>query len=787
MKKLVLFIIVCLFFFQGIEAQRNISGVITDINGNKLSNVIIAVKGTNFNTFSASNGSYIITVPTNNNALIFSLPKYISLEIDITKNVLDIRMIKDNKELISFSLAELAQLVICTAGKKSEKINTIPASVELITKADIASYGYTSLEEIIANITGYYTIDDLSYTLSLPGVRGVLSQNGTGVIILINGVNQLRKGLESYSLRESNVPVESIDRIEIIKGPMSVMYGTGAFFGVINIITDKPEAGNLQGHVTASTGSLKTKKTSISVTGKGGNVNYSMNAGYAYTYGRNFNLSEMTDDFTQFATVNAPQNTDGRLEGTDKYFDMSVDLKPFYCKVTYMEIMQEAYGVSANWDDKGGHHENSRMNMMTGFNKSITDKLNVNASLRYTILNEWIDIAWLRQDYYGKQDLRANSYDTELRVNYSPTNKIDVTMGANHNALLNYFMIWDYTAVGSFYNNHLRQLDPKNNINNTSLFFQANYAPYNKLKVIGGLRIEKLSDYDFLQSFGSDTTGNNSNAMRTTLYGNYKSEGVSIVPRAALLYQFNKSNTLKFFYGEAIRHPTIDENSQNIKDIDKYGNLESERIKTYELNYTTTILSKLNINVSLYHNQLKNLISRLWETNSKGNVVSHQENAGTYKTNGVELSVLATPAQNLKLKLSGSYQKTEDKRMGFKSVTVAYSPNLLVHAGIFYKIEKYSISIFGNYVDAMEAPWTGLAPNEANAGGRIGQGSDAYFTLNGNLRASKLFGTGIFINLKASNLLNQKYTIPASSLHTWAEKGNPGYGRMFLFSLGTRF
>lgn len=783
MKKtfLFLFLFFCFFAYSSAQAQQ-VKGVVTDINGQPLANVSIKIKGTDFKTFSTADGSFVVTVPTNKKVLIFYLDEYLRLEISIGNEIINVRMVKDNTELIELTISELFQLKITTAGKKPEKIADIPASVELITRSDIEMYGYTSLEEIIANVTGYYSMDNLSYTNSLAGVRGFMSQNGTGVIILINGVSQLRKGLESYSLRESSVPVESIDRIEIIRGPMSVIYGTGAFFGVINIITDTYEVDELHGHVAVSAGSLETKKTSISVSGKEGNLNYSMNAGYYYSYGRNFSLSEMTDNLSP----SSPPDSDGRLEGWDKYFDMSIDRKSFYCKVTYFEMMQEAYGVVPSRGD-GVHHENSRLNMMLGFDKSFTDKLNLNGSFRYNLLNEYIDVHWIKDDYYAKQDLRGTSYDAELRLNYTPSKKLDLTLGLTQNSLLNYFMIWDYTAFGGFYNNHIKQLDTKNNINNLAGFFQAEYSPFEKLKIIGGFRLEKMSDYDFLQSFGSDTTGNNSNAIRTTLHGQYKSEGASFIPRVAILYQLNNSNSIKFFYGEAIKHPAFDENSQNIKDISRYGNLEDEKIRTFELNYTTVITSKLTIKASLFRNNLTNLISRLWETESDGSIVSHQENAGIYLTHGAELSLSFSPIDNLKMKLSGSYQKTEDKRNGFENVEVAYSPNFLGYASLLYKIKKYSISLSGNYVDAMESFWSGQAPNQLNAGGRIGQASDAYFIASSNLRVSDLFNKGIFLNLKFSNILNQKYTIPASSLHLWAEKGNPGYGRMFLFSLGYKF
>ena len=770
-----------MFVYASAQAQQ-VTGVVTDINGQPLANVSIKIQETDFKTFSTADGSFVITVPSNKKVLIFHLDEYLTLKLSIDNEIINVRMVKDNSELVELTISELFQLEITTASKKTEKIADIPASVELITRADIEMYGYTSLEEIIANVTGYYSMDNLSYTNSLAGVRGFMSQNGTGVIILINGVSQLRKGLESYSLRESSVPVESIDRIEIIRGPMSVMYGTGAFFGVINIITDKYELDKFHGHIAVSAGSLETKKTSASVSGKEGNLNYSMNAGYYSSYGRNFSLSEMTDNLSP----NSPSDSDGRLEGWDKYFDMSIDMKSFYCKVTFFEMMQEVYGIIPSRED-GGHHENSRLNMMIGFNKSFTDKLNLNASFRYNVLNEYLDIHWLKDDYYAKQDLRGTSYEAELRLNYKPTEKLDLTLGLTQNSLLDYFMIWDYTAFGGFYNNHLRQLDTKNNINNMAGFFQAEYSPFKKLKIIGGFRLEKMSDYDFLQSFGSDTTGNNGNATRTTLYGQYKSEGASFIPRVAVLFQLNKSNSIKFFYGEAIKHPAFDENSQNIKDINRYGNLEDEKIRTFELNYTTTISSKLNIKASLFRNNLTNLISRLWETELDGSIVSHQENAGVYLTHGAELSLSFSPIDNFKMKLSGSYQKSEDKREGFENVDVAYSPNFLGYASLLYKIKKYSISLSGNYVDKMESFWSGQAPGQENAGGRIGHGSDAYFILSSNLRIRDLFNKGIFLNLTISNILDQKYTIPASSLHLWAEKGNPGYGRMFLFSLGYKF
>ncbi len=555
---------------------------------------------------------------------------------------------------------------------------------------------------------------------------------------------------------------------------------------MINIITDQAKKGGVHGHAAVTSGSLKTQKMSAGVVGSDGGINYSANAGFRYCYGRNIPLLEMTSDLNKWETIGAPTDTDGRLEGSDKYFDASVGVKAFSFKVTYLEMMQENYGVMASWGD-GVHSENSRLNLMVAYDKMLSDKLNLNASFRYNMLNEWYDINWMKEDYYGKQDLRGNSYEAEVRANYSPTKKIDLTVGLTHNALLNYFMIWDYTMYGEFYNNHNRFLDANNNLISSAGFLQADYSPINNLKLLAGFRVEKMSDYNFSQSFGSDTTGTNGDALRTTLSGEYKSEGLSFVPRAAVLYNINKNNSVKIFYSQGMRHPAFDENSQNIKDISRFGNLQDEKITTYELNYTTTISSIINVNASLFHNKLENLITRVWETELDGDIVSHQENAGIYITNGIELSMLYSPISKLRIKLSATYQNSPDKRSGFEDVKVAYSPNLLAYTSALYNFGKYSISLSANYVDAMESFWDGEAPGGVNEGARIGDGSDAYFLLNSNLRANNLFGRGVFANFKISNLLNTKYTIPASTLNSWAEKGNPGYDRMFLLSLGIKF
>ncbi len=164
-----------------------------------------------------------------------------------------------SEDLMAMSLEELLDIEIITAGKKSEKVSDVPASVVVIRREEVETYGYSSLKEIIDDVTGYYTIDDRSYNHCAPGVRGYWSSATKSVMILINGIPQVQVERDAYKLKTDSLPVEAIDRIEVIRGPMGVIYGTGAFFGVINIITDETSEGisNTSSQLNSDMSSIK--------------------------------------------------------------------------------------------------------------------------------------------------------------------------------------------------------------------------------------------------------------------------------------------------------------------------------------------------------------------------------------------------------------------------------------------------------------------------------------------------------------------------------------------------
>lgn len=170
-----------------------------------------------------------------------------------------------------------------------------PYSVEVITQKTITAMGAQTLNDVLQNQSNIQLSQDpiLGNSIQLQGLSG---QN---VKILINGVPMI--GRLNGNLDISQIPLSNVDRIEVIEGPMSVVYGSDAIGGVVNIITKKPikntnklqlnnfidGVGNVNNDLNFQLGSL-TKNGAIGITGDLGRQFYS---------GTDFNLETRSYDW----------------------------------------------------------------------------------------------------------------------------------------------------------------------------------------------------------------------------------------------------------------------------------------------------------------------------------------------------------------------------------------------------------------------------------------------------------------------------------------------------------
>lgn len=151
--------------------------------------------------------------------------------------------------LLKLPIEELMQVEV--ASKQKENINSAAGIVSLISREEIERYNATDLQELLSRVTSIYTAGSHVWQYNTTSMRGDLSTHiNNHILILMNGRpmrDNIFAGLSRSIYHE--FPIHNIAQIEIIRGPGSVLYGTNAYTGVINIITKKnqPNGVSLRG------------------------------------------------------------------------------------------------------------------------------------------------------------------------------------------------------------------------------------------------------------------------------------------------------------------------------------------------------------------------------------------------------------------------------------------------------------------------------------------------------------------------------------------------------------
>ena len=161
---------------------------------------------------------------------------------------------------------------VTAATKSAVASESAPASITVITADEIASFGYTSLTEALTAIRGAFVSNDRSYESI--GFRGFSPPGDytNRVLVLVDGhsTNDAVTG-QGYVGHDFDVDLSNVARIEIVRGPGSVLYGTGALFGVINVVTRRGAEG-AHASVNAVAGSMGLGSARATASGRKGNA-----------------------------------------------------------------------------------------------------------------------------------------------------------------------------------------------------------------------------------------------------------------------------------------------------------------------------------------------------------------------------------------------------------------------------------------------------------------------------------------------------------------------------------
>jgi outer membrane receptor protein involved in Fe transport len=146
------------------------------------------------------------------------------------------------EEFLDMSIEELLDLDVTTASKKRETLMVAPALTHVITREQILRYGYRNVGEALSSILGFYPTTDLAYDYT--GVRGFgrSGDSNTRLLVLVDGQRVNDPLYDFGAVDESlSIDIDGVERIKVVKGPGSALWGSNALLAVVNIV---PQTGS---------------------------------------------------------------------------------------------------------------------------------------------------------------------------------------------------------------------------------------------------------------------------------------------------------------------------------------------------------------------------------------------------------------------------------------------------------------------------------------------------------------------------------------------------------------
>jgi iron complex outermembrane receptor protein len=178
----------------------------------------------------------------------------------------------DQGDMTFFNLdQQVREMVPLTVAKSDTSAEEAPAVAEVITRSQIREWGYRTVAEVLQHIPGFYVVDDyINPNVAVRGVSAGLFGDSSIMKVMVDGHSVSFRSTSGNYLGPELIPLSSVERIEIVRGPASALYGADAFLGVINIVTRAPD--ELMGADIAGTGGFST----VNVTSPWGDVDGTM-------------------------------------------------------------------------------------------------------------------------------------------------------------------------------------------------------------------------------------------------------------------------------------------------------------------------------------------------------------------------------------------------------------------------------------------------------------------------------------------------------------------------------
>lgn len=585
-----------------------------------------------------------------------------------------------NADVFSMSIEDLMDVKVTTASKNAERIQDAPAAMSVMTAKEIEGFGALTLSELLNRLTSTYMVSTSFAPEGMLSIRGKQTEHyNTNVLILMDG----RPVRESFHGGYNGIiynmfPVSQIERIEIIRGPGSVLYGTNAYVGVVNLITKKGSDNAIQSTIRYGTFNTVQALASVNKKVKDLEIGFGLNA--MHSDGWDFsargeadvirNKKNTTDSvfktpntikrddkgigatlklgykgltFNAFAAVN-DWSTMGRITDWSKPYDFRIRNNRVFADLGYLKEINKIWSVSIN----GTYNYFDFKSYSTGMQDDLTRRGSSDGLVEIT---NYIKPAKNFNIVLGGLTNMQSGEGVQPTL-WANGKNFDITHNANENpwvTVQKYDVIWN------------------------SAYVQADYTPWKFMKLIAGGQVNKIPGFN-----------------------------ADFVPRLGTVLYLNENIGAKLLYGQAFRSPSAFERS-SYSPPSVYGNalLTPEKITTYEAQAFYT-KSKLDITATYFYSHDGNKITRadvkdtLMIGGSKTVYSQKYVNSGYVVTQGVEVEAKVKAGKMFSIYGSSTYQTSRDN---LERIDYDGMPNLMAKVGILFNYNnKINAGLFNTYI-----------------------------------------------------------------------------------------
>lgn len=615
---------------------------------------------------------------------------------------------------------ELMNVTISVASKSEESISDAPGVISVLTSDELRRFGGTTLGDILKRVPSFLGTTVYFTDRSVIASRGdQVMPSSSHILLLINGrpMRESHEGGIKSEVYES-FPVEVIERIEVIRGPGSVLYGSQAFSAVINVVTKSADENTVS--VSGMLGENLYNNVSA-------NVNYKIGDLGVVVAGRYANKG--------------PWKTDWEAPNLAGGIDTVAVQIPNYGPGVYAELSYEKFRIMSSytqWDnenfvpdyqkfkgfdffpegDATGRVTWKKLFTDAGYEHSFSDKLD--ASLNATYTRSWLEshaFPWTARDAYELLVEETNFY--------RPVENMNILLGGT----VGYMTGWEGSAKDdsqSFNEGHTQVT--------LSGYLQVDYR-WEWIKAIGGIQANKVEEFK----------------------ADYN-------PRAGLLLYPLENMNIKALYSTAYRAPSMDElyldhvtmRGQMVKRISadpiKEIHLEPEKVHTFDVgaNFHN---EKTQFGINAFHSRMEGLIFQ--DRDSTHYAIPTWDNLSDITIFGFECEGKYYVTSEILFEGSFLYQQSEDIRTD--ETNVSPLPKFSVKGGLSYRSDMgLTISAFNTFQQAVDAKYA----SDLNRTTKWFNMTNVYceYDLNRTLNTS---ARKLALVLSIDNLLDEEVWLPA--------------------------